>query len=89
MIRALTRPGVNEVVLLTDGVPTDGETDFKALAREIRQLNSGHARISAVGMVGKNPDGTDDSFEAAQLLQQIARDSGGVAKMVTVGVASP
>jgi len=89
MIRALTRPGVNEVVLLTDGVPTDGETDFQALAREVRRLNSGHARISAVGMVGKNPDGTDDSFEAAQLLQQIARDSGGVAKLVTVGVASP
>jgi len=89
MIRALSRPGVNEVVLLTDGVPTEGETDFKALAREIRRLNSGHARISAVGMVGKNPDGTDDSFEAAQLLQQIARDSGGAAKVVTVGVASP
>lgn len=89
MIRALTRPGVNEVVLLTDGVPTEGETDFKALARQIRQLNSNHARISAVGMVGKNPDGTDDSFEAAQLLQQIARDSGGAAKVVTVGVASP
>jgi len=89
MIRALTRPGVNEVVLLTDGVPTEGETDFKALAREVRQLNSNHARISAVGMVGKNPDGTDDSFEAAHLLQQIAQESGGVAKIVTVGVASP
>ena len=89
MIRALTRPGVNEVVLLTDGVPTEGETDFGALAREVRQLNSNHARISAVGMVGKNPDGTDDSFEAAHLLQQIARDSGGVAEVVTVGVASP
>jgi hypothetical protein len=89
MIRALTRPGVNEVVLLTDGVPTEGETDFKALAREIRRLNSSHARISAVGMVGRNPDGTDDSFEAAHLLQQITQESGGVAKIVTVGVASP
>lgn len=89
MIRALSRPGVNEVVLLTDGVPTEGETDFKALAREIRRLNFNHACISAVGMVGKNPDGTDDSFEAAQLLQQIARDSGGAAKVVPVGVASP
>ncbi len=89
MLRALTRPHVNEIVLLTDGVPTEGETDFGALAREIRRLNSGHARISAVGMVGKNPDGTDDSFEAAHLLQQIARDSGGVAEVVTVGVASP
>ena len=89
MVRALTRPGVNEVVVLTDGVPTEGETDFRALAREIRQLNSGHARISAVGMVGRNPDGSDDSFEAATLLTRIARDSGGTSKIVTVGVADP
>lgn len=89
MLRALTRPGVNEIVLLTDGVPTDGETDFKALAREFRQLNSSHARISAVGLVGRNPDGTDDSFEAARLLQQIADDSGGTSKLVTLGVATP
>ena len=89
MIRALTRPGVNEVILLTDGVPTEGETDFKALARKVRRLNTNHARISTVGMVGKNPDGTDNSFEAAQLLEQIATESGGVAKVVTVGVASP
>ena len=89
MAKALALPEVNEVILLTDGVPTEGETDFKALAREIRRMNPNHARISAVGMVGKNPDGTDDSFEAAQLLQQIAHDSGGAAKVVTVGVTSP
>lgn len=89
MTQALSLPDVNEVVLLTDGVPTVGETDFHKLAREIRRLNSRHARISAVGMVGKNPDNTDDSFEAAQLLQEIARDSGGTAKVVTLGVATP
>ena len=89
MAKALALPEVNEVILLTDGVPTEGETDFKALAREIRRMNPSHARISAVGMVGKNPDGTDDSFEATQLLQQIAHDSGGTSKVVTVGVASP
>jgi len=89
LMRALTLPDVNEVVLLTDGVPTVGETDFGTLARRVRRLNRNHARISAVGMVGKNPDGTDNSFEAAQLLQQIARDSGGTSKVVTLGVATP
>ena len=30
MILALTRPGVNEVVLLTDGVPTNGDGPYPA-----------------------------------------------------------
>jgi len=81
MAKALSLPGVNEVVLLTE--------EFPRIAREINRFNRQRARISAVGMIGKNPDGTDDSFEAAHLLQQIARDSGGVAELVTVGVASP
>ena len=86
---ALSIPDVNEVVLLTDGVPTVGETDFGKLARLIRRRNRNHARISAVGMVGKNPDGTDDTFEATHLLQQIAADSGGACEIVPVGVAGP
>ncbi len=89
LAQALSLPDVNEVVVLTDGVPTVGETDFGALARHVRQMNRRHARFFTVGMVGKNPDGTDDSFEAAQLLQQIARDSGGASKLVPLGVASP
>lgn len=89
MTEALSLPDVNEVVVLTDGVPTVGETDFTKLARLIRERNRNHARISAVGMVGKNPDGTDDSFEAAKLLEQIAQDSGGTAKVVTLGVSVP
>ncbi len=89
MVRALALTDVNEVVLLTDGVPTIGETDFKKLARRIRAMNRSHARISTVGLVGKNPDGTDDSFEAAHLLQQLARDSNGSSKLVSLGVTSP
>jgi len=89
MTRALSLSNVNEVVVLTDGVPTTGETNFKKLARLIRERNINHARISTVGMVGKNPDGTDDSFEAAHLLRQIADDSGGAAKLVTLGVSTP
>lgn len=94
MEKALSQPEVNEVILLTDGVPTneDGpypKEEFPRIARGINRFNTHRARISAVGMVGRNPDGTDDSFEAAHLLQQIAQDSGGVAKIVTVGVAAP
>ncbi len=89
MIAALALPDVNEVVLLTDGVPTIGEQDFGTLARLIRRRNRTRARISTVGMVGRNPDGTDDSFEAAHLLQQIAADSGGASKIVPLGVATP
>ena len=89
MTAALALPDVNEVVLLTDGVPTIGEQDFSKLARLIHRRNHSRARISTVGMVGRNPDGTDDSFEAAHLLQQIAEDSGGASKIVPLGVATP
>ncbi len=89
MTAALSMPDVNEVVLLTDGVPTVGEQDFGKLAKLIRRRNQNHARISAVGMVGRNPDGTDNSFDAATLLQQIAQDSGGACKIVPLGVAAP
>jgi len=89
MTLALTSADVNEVVLLTDGVPTLGETNFGKLARQIRALNKNHARISTVGLIGKNPDGTDDSFEAKGLLRQMAQDSGGASELVTLGTASP
>lgn len=92
MRRALALPAVNEVVLLTDGVPTNENgpyppAEFPRIAREIGSFNTQHARISAVGMVGKSPDNRDQSFEAAQLLRQITRDSGGACEIVTVGVA--
>ena len=89
MGEALELDGVNEVVLLTDGVPTAGETDFGKLAREIQKLNKNHARISAVGLLGQNPDGTDDSFEAEGLLRQITRSSGGSSEIVRLGTRSP
>lgn len=87
--RALSMQGVNVVFVMTDGVPTQGETNFRKIARNVRALNSSHARIYTVGLVGKNPDGTDDSFEATGLLQQISRESGGVSKIVPLGVAMP
>ena len=89
MTAALSMPDVNEVVLLTDGVPTVGEQDFGKLAKLIRRRNQHRARISAVGMVGRNPDGTDNTFDATTLLQQIAHDSGGDCKIVPLGIATP
>lgn len=89
LARALTMQGVNVVFVMTDGVPTQGETNFRKIARNARALNVNHARIYTVGLVGKNPDGTDDSFEAADLLKQISRESGGVSKIVPLGVAMP
>lgn len=89
VVRALMLRDVNEVVILTDGVPTLGETDPEKLASALRRFNTRHARISTIGLVGRDLNGKDDSFEAAQLLQQIATDSGGTSKLATVGVASP
>ena len=89
VVRALMLRDVNEVVILTDGVPTVGEKDPEKLAAALRRFNLRRARISTIGLVGRNLDGTDGSFEAAHLLQQIAHDNGGTSKMVTVGSASP
>lgn len=83
--RALMLRDVNEVVILTDGVPTVGDTDFGTLARTVRRVNVSHARISTIGLVGISSDGTDQSFEASGLLEQIARDSGGASKLVPLG----
>ncbi len=89
MINALADPNVNVVVAITDGVPTYGETDFGKLAGRIRQLNRGRARIFTIGLVGKDPDGTDQSFEAAQLLQQVASENNGEYRQVSIGEIAP
>jgi len=88
--QALDTDGVNVIIVMTDGVPTEGETDFDKIAKNIRNRNK-HigARIFTVGMVGKNPDGTDDSFEATKLLRRLAKDSGGGFDLRTVGLAMP
>ena len=77
MMRALSMRGVNVVVLITDGVPNYGEADFDNLARRVRALNTQKARIFTVGLVGKNPDGSDDSFLATRLLENIALQNNG------------
>ena len=82
---ALSLPGVNEIVLLTDGIPSDGIIDTDGLAKHIRHLNRNHARISCVGMVGTDQDGVDRTFEATDLLEKIAHDSGGACEIVPLG----
>jgi hypothetical protein len=89
MHEALGLPGVNVVVLITDGVPTVGETNPGKLARKIEGWNASGARIYSVGLVGRNPDGTDDTFEATKLLRAISHDSGGTSEIYPLGVATP
>lgn len=89
LYEALAVNEVNVIVLITDGVPTVGETDFAKIARHIRKHNRPHARIYTIGLVGKNPDGTDQSFQAAQLLRQLAVDSGGDSRLIPLGEATP
>ncbi len=95
MKQAFGYKGTNVVVLVTDGVPTTGETDFKRLAELIRGLNGGHARIDTIGLAGDNPTDqqTDpdkaqqqkQDFEARELLAQIARENGGETEVLDKG----
>jgi len=100
MRTALGMPGVNVVVLITDGDPTQDDIDqkivddnqneyFQILTQRVRSLNTRHARIYTIGLVGKDPSGRDRTFEGTRLLQQLSRDSGGVSKIVPLGTAEP
>ena len=81
LVSALQQSGVNLVVVITDGVPTQGQTNYKKLTRRIRSLNRNKARIFTIGLVGLDPFGKDRTFEAARLLEQISRDSQGEFKV--------
>lgn len=87
--QAFALSGVNVVFIITDGMPSVGETDTKKLLRLTRHLNQGRARIYTVGLVGKDPAGEGDPFEAADFLRQMSRDSGGESKIVTLGDRTP
>ena len=97
MRTALGMPGVNVVVVMTDGDPTEDDTDsqltndadtyFRIFTQRIREINTHHARIYTVGLVGKDPSGVDKTFVGTRLLQQLSRDSGGVSKIVSLGTA--
>jgi len=95
MKQAFSYREVNTVVLVTDGVPTTGETDFARLAALIHELDGGRARIDTIGLAGDNDtdDPTENSkaqaqkqaFEATELLAQIARESGGRTEVLDIG----
>lgn len=74
---ALQTKGVNSVVIITDGEPTVGETNYATIATKARALNKRGARIDAIGLVGRRPDGNPANFDAGKLLEQLARDGGG------------
>ena len=61
--------------------------NFGELAQRVRQLNRFGARIYTIGLAEKNPDGSDERFEAAGLLQRIATESGGIFKTVRIDAA--
>lgn len=94
---ALGIRGVNVVVVMTDGDPTEDDTDarltenanryFELFTRRVRALNVNHARIYTVGLVGVDPSGVDKTFEGTRLLRQLSRDSGGESKIVPLGTA--
>lgn len=90
MIEALSLHHTNEIVLITDGVPDQGETDFRQLENEVRLMNTRHVRIDTIGLVGVN-DFNDASatFQGADLLRTIAQQSGGSYKLVPLGIDSP
>ncbi len=89
LTRALGVDGSNQIVLITDGWPTVGQTDFGKLEELFRGRNTRHKPISTIGLVGLKVDGKEDTFEATELLLQIAKDSGGRTAIVEVGVATP
>lgn len=82
---ALATRGVNLVVVITDGVPTTGQTKWKKLTRLIRELNHNRARIFTIGLVGRDPQGKDRTFQAARLLNQIASENNGAYREVPLG----
>lgn len=89
LTRALAVPNVNMVVVITDGVPTVGETDWKKLARKIRARNPANVRINAIGLVGRGARGDDHTFEATMLLNDIVEPTGGDLYTFTVGTDAP
>lgn len=88
LMRAIDMPGANVVVLITDGVPTIGETDFDSIARNVRNRNRNRVKIYTIGLVDKDADSAGDAFDAARLLQRLASDSGGTSKFVSLGDAA-
>jgi Ca-activated chloride channel family protein len=64
---------MNQVVFLTDGLPTEGVTEERALAKTVRDSNTAHARIIAFGL------GFDVN---AALLDRIAAENNGMSEYV-------
>ena len=83
--KALSIPGINEIVLLTDGRPAGGIDDPNSLADYIQRRNKHHIRISCVGMVGTDENGIDQTFEATAFLERLAHESGGACEIVKLG----
>jgi len=90
---ALTPGHVNQIVVITDGEPNEGESRFDVLEREIHARNIHHVRIDTVGLSGIDPNDPNETpevqFKATALLKGIAADNEGQCKIVPVGELTP
>lgn len=95
LVEALAMPGVNVIFVITDGVPNTEDDDystpaeFVALADRLRLANTARVPIYTIGLLGRNPNDTDQSAEATSLLKLIAADSGGTFQAVALDDAPP
>jgi uncharacterized protein with von Willebrand factor type A (vWA) domain len=80
--------GIAEVIVITDGIPSLGETNFDKLAGKVKKMNKANARIDTIGLAGKVPKGNEtreEIFGAGRLLKDIAQQNGGIYLEETIG----
>jgi Ca-activated chloride channel family protein len=75
---AFRQQDVTHILILTDGEPTEGITDFDALAEFAQHHNSNNAHILTLGL------NKDKVFKAEPLLRQLAADSHGTYHAIDV-----
>ena len=75
---ALDIKGINYVEVISDGNSTVGEMNPTVIAAKARSQNKNRARIDTIGLIARG----ETNFEAEPLLQQIARESGGLYRAV-------
>ncbi|HEY3329421.1 MAG TPA: VWA domain-containing protein [Capsulimonadaceae bacterium] len=81
---ALQIADTREIVVVTDGMPTHGETGPHNLASIIAKRNYHHTRIFTVGLMDSKDDSAEDINEATALLQLLAQQNGGATRILDV-----
>ncbi len=81
---ALNIGGTTEIVVVTDGVPTEGEIGAYKLAHIIQQRNFKHVRVYTIGLMDTMLDDPEDTSAATRLLHMLADANGGASRMLDV-----